>query len=178
MIWNHNETPPARVTSSTITLAGETVVINHKATDAVLNGIKLYRQGVDEPIQTGHRIVSADRVISPDGKSVLVNLVTELMPVVEPVPAEFRDGIETPSIIFPASVTHDYEQTIIDGVVTVIQISASPRKDTGERDALKAVKKIELDATKAGLPSLLAKVNDKDVRAVLEIILRQMNLIT
>lgn len=176
MIYDHNTTPPAPLRDSgSAVIDGRWVAWSASTPDASLASLGLYRPGTDDPIPEGHRVVSQERVIR-DGRSVLVR-VTEPAPVVEPQPDQFPNGVETPSVLFPHSLAHDWELVVIDGTPAVIQVSASPRKNKAERDALKAAKKVKVDKIKADLPTLLASDKQKDTTAALRMVAELLNLV-
>lgn len=175
MIWNHNTTPPTVLPDrGSVEINGTRVAWSANTPDASLAALGLYRPGTDDLIPPGHRVVSQERVLR-DGRSVLVR-VTEPAPVVEPVPQEFPDGIETPAIVFPQSSAHDWLFEVIDGTPVAVQISASPRVDGKEQAARMRAKKETLDSVRASLPDLLKSNSVADLREAVRQIAAILNL--
>lgn len=106
------------------------------------------------------------------------NTIETISPELEPIPeTKFAEGIETPSIIWPASLTHDYKQQVIDGVNVIAQISASPRKTKDEQDEIMREKKLKVDQIKVDLPALIDSDKQKDTAAALRMVAEILNLI-
>lgn len=163
MLWDHNTTPPSplRRAGSFVAPDGKRISYSASTDRDYLRTLGVYPEGVDDLIPDGHQVVTEERVIR-DGYSVMER-TTEPAPD-EPA-AQFPGGIETPSIIVPHADTagHDYEMTVVDGVVCAVQISASPRKSKAERVQLKAQRAQVVSAKLAQLQALKGKSTAKDI---------------
>ena len=179
MIWNHNTTPPTRLPDKgSVEVNSRRIAWSETTPDASLAKYGLYRQGIDDPIPDGHRIVSQERV-QRDGKSVLVRRVTEVAPVVEPMPEQFPNGIETESILWPnvPDGMHHWETHVVDGVMDTFQASASPLKSKKERAAIKAARKAQIVRLRAELPALLDSNKLQDLKTAVRFMAELLHLV-